>query len=344
MEENVQPSQVDESIRTNLAVEVPTSTAKSFLPYLLVVVIGAILAVTFYFYNQTQVLKNKLMDVASPPASPSPAFVVASADPTSTWQIYTNNELKFSIKMPQDSQLNESNGKYYFVGGPGMFVLGINNKLEYKDLAACPPPYNRIMKIPCVFSTFDGSKEIREEYIDGHKAVSFRYWYSAGEYHSVYQTTESPFIQLEFNGQIFREEIGSEGTKERDQILSTFKFLDSQTSEPKKATGYIKSFNSVGSMSLVIDEVEYLNDNTAPNGFKINNPSINLDTIMVSPQVIIKMNTYSRVPSGDFNWNQKLETTEFASIFLDDLVQSKSLYDLVIENGKVTNITERYIP
>lgn len=156
MEENVQPLQVDESINTNQTVESPTSNSRSLLPYLLVVVIVAILAVALYFYNQTQVLKNQLTLVASPSPVAEPT---SSPDPYENWNTYSNSVHNVSFKYPLGWQLTKEDDLAKFnasiklakdqatihlifgvdgIGGSGMnyegtpFILDGNKVFKYK--------------------------------------------------------------------------------------------------------------------------------------------------------------------------------------------------------------------
>lgn len=72
---------------------------KSVLPYIVVMVIAAISAGAFYFYNQNKALKSQL----ATDSSPSPKTTTTnSVDPFADWQIYNNDRYGYSFKFPKN--------------------------------------------------------------------------------------------------------------------------------------------------------------------------------------------------------------------------------------------------
>lgn len=100
MEENLQPPLVDQATQNpTLETVVVSSKPKSFLPYLLTILVVALSAAAFYFYNQNIALKSQLAS----DSSPSPKSATSdSVDLFADWQIYSNDRYGYSFKFPKN--------------------------------------------------------------------------------------------------------------------------------------------------------------------------------------------------------------------------------------------------
>lgn len=90
---------VDETVAQPVVpVYVPPARKKfPILITLLLILLAFVAAICVYLFIQIKELNTQL--TATPTPLPTP---VASVDPTSNWQAYTNNDLKFSLKYPND--------------------------------------------------------------------------------------------------------------------------------------------------------------------------------------------------------------------------------------------------
>jgi|GEM_PF-6642430 len=135
-----------------------------------------------------------------------------------------------------------------------------------------------------------------------------------------------------------------------DQILSTFKFTQTQNVDSKntKKIGYIKSIKpNYDNYALDIDYVEWINDNNAPNGYRINNPITTTEkfyTDVPGAEPKVTLQTYTLETDGQV----KNESVTFSQ-FLDDFQKkpekwTNTLFWIESTNGTVTSITEQYQP
>lgn len=99
MEENLQQPIASQSVQSEPVLETIVVPPKpnSVLPYIVVMVLAAISAGAFYFYNQNTELKTQLASVSSP--SPK-TNTTNSTDLLSDWQVYTNSKYGFTFKFP----------------------------------------------------------------------------------------------------------------------------------------------------------------------------------------------------------------------------------------------------
>ncbi len=126
---------------------------------------------------------------------------------------------------------------------------------------------------------------------------------------------------------------------ELNLILWTFKFIDnSDKIVTGKKLSYIRSidFNTIS-----VDLIEMINDNSQPNGYRIDNPSNKTIDIPVEQNVLINQITY---PAGGNMTNKTVSLSDFIKIFESSSTVKNLPYWINIENGKVTKITEQYIP
>ena len=100
MEENLQPPLVDQATQNpTLETVVVSSKPKSFLPYLLTLLVISLSAAALYFYNQNIALKSQLAS----DSSPSPKSTTSdSVDLFADWQIYSNDRYGYSFKFPKN--------------------------------------------------------------------------------------------------------------------------------------------------------------------------------------------------------------------------------------------------
>lgn len=115
MEENLQPPINSQPIESNPVLEplVVPPKSKSVLPYIVVMIIAAISAGAFYFYNQNTALKTQLASVSSP--SPK-AINPDSQDPL----LYQDSLGKFSFQYPSSVLIEEKTNE---------ILLTINNHI-----------------------------------------------------------------------------------------------------------------------------------------------------------------------------------------------------------------------
>jgi hypothetical protein len=130
-----------------------------------------------------------------------------------------------------------------------------------------------------------------------------------------------------------------------DQILSTFKFANEAKITIEKKFGYIKTITpSHDIYQLSVDLAQFINDDSKPNGFRIDNPSNELTSFPLEQNPSVIMQTFSHVSDGNFHFNQTVSFSDFLSKFQSDSTLKTIPYWFDLENGTITKITEQYIP
>lgn len=212
----------------------PASPPKKPFPFLLLFAIIILIAFSgsiAYLFAQNMVLRQQLANLqASPSPIPTPAIV---ADPTADWKTYTGSEIGFSFKYPANF------GNQGLIAGPftgkSSFLQSFSDPLTIRDNTDAPFDGFSVyvvtdMKTSSVdqylrnelsvmneneFSRMQGAR--RQEFSGGTALVTD----SQGYY---YFSTPDPqkfivFVYLQANPS-FKQTF--------DQILSTFKFMDTQ--------------------------------------------------------------------------------------------------------------------
>lgn len=112
-----------------------------------------------------------------------------------------------------------------------------------------------------------------------------------------------------------------------------------------KKIGYIKSITpNYDTYQLKIDYIDFVQDSSAPNGFRIENPSTEITSLPVEQNPTIIMQTFSHLPDGNFNFNQLITFSQFLDSFNSGSSTKGVPYWVEMQNGTVTKITEQYIP
>ena len=179
----------------------------SFLVTLLSVLLLISVFIAGFFAYQTQNLVkelNKLKITPTSIATPSP-----SPDPTANWKTYTNTKYNFSLRYPNNYELlNESIDKISF-----------GFKSTNQDLLA--PPYLNIY-FNYKSKAADSAVDIKVDNVD---AKMFDIHKGADSDYRIVQIS-NPAIEIEMN-------ISGGGlSRDLDQILSTFKFIENCKPRP----------------------------------------------------------------------------------------------------------------
>lgn len=126
-----------------------------------------------------------------------------------------------------------------------------------------------------------------------------------------------------------------------------------------KYIGFIKNISSKnGISSLIIDYVQWITPcvpnasiDYCLNGYTVKNDNLLLRTFPISKDVQVKLQTYSHDTYGNYNWNQIVPFSEFATALNDSYILMNPpypaqglLYWITLSNGVVTTITEQYQP
>lgn len=208
----------------------------NFLVVLLAVLLSLSVSIAGFFAYQTQTLVKELTLLKSSPtpvSSTEPTF-----DPTADWKIYTNNDFGFSFYYPKDYKLVTD----------GWEKIGDNPKGHY------------------VVNVGDPSDEFNIN-IDIRKSSSR----SGGNYKEITVADTTAYEDLDSVGKyVFFEKDGysydmqvlsldsnKTNTEENlvfDQILSTFKFTDSNSNVPKSISTLFDSINTKFNLNLVPTE------------------------------------------------------------------------------------------
>ena len=289
----------------------------SLIPLLLSLLLLATLSLAGYLYSQNTKLKSQITTTPSPTPP-------ATVDPTAMWKTYTYKDLTF--KYPEswsfqgednyirfDTSLHNDNRKINY-------FMQISNETE-KNIGEWSQ-YPETTKLK--------TQMINEQAIDSYIVADMYY---------------SLNYILRHNGEIYRimvypyEHDGYPLALDNtiNQILSTFKFTKESNSDKK--IGFIKEIRpNYDVYAIDIDYIEMISDKTAPNGFRIDNPSPTITTLLtdfvsdISPLITMqsgKEMTFSQLIKGFDEEPEKWRGIPF-------LIETK--------NGPVMKITEQYIP
>lgn len=332
-----------------------TKTRSPVIPVLLVILL-LLLASTAFLYYQNMQLKNMLasyksQSVVSPTPivyqSPTPS---TTTDPTVNWKKI--NAKYWTFKVPET---------WFYIkclGGTSI-ILGPNLSKEFRDVnIECNFGIRDFLSVDRITDKFsipvttspdqNGIYTVvsdkKDILIDGQRAIE--------QTEKVYgNQMEGTHLVVYIQGNGFTDvltfwNINTNAKKDTiDQILSTFKFLSTSKIVSERKFGYIKSITPVGDFyNLSVDVASYANDNSRPNGFRIDNPSTDLTTLPLEQNPIVIVQTFSHAADGNFNFNQTISFSDFLSKYQSDSTLKNIPYWLDLENGTITKITEQYIP
>jgi hypothetical protein len=159
--------------------------------------------------------------------------------------------------------------------------------------------------------------------------------------------------RIYFDGKTFTDVITFNDISQKDlfnQILSTFKFTDTSTTTTQLSPqiGYIKNIYTKNSKYYIdIDYVQWVNDSSQPNGFKIVNDNSLIKTLELNQQALITL----------IDWTDKGMTTpkisfdEFIRVFKQTSPEfnisnfATQPFDITFDkDGLVNKISLRYTP
>ncbi|HBD02110.1 MAG: hypothetical protein UX38_C0002G0098 [Microgenomates group bacterium GW2011_GWC1_46_16] len=319
--------------------------SRSLSPWLLLPIFLIFLGISGYLFWQNRTLQSQLTASPSPTAS---AIAMAPTDPTADWQTYINNEHKVSFKYPSSWDLKIENAGDNDNGQTSNTVLFLTH-----EKAKISMTFN-LVGIGGLGMDLEG--EPFE--LDGIKLYKYHRTYSNGNQGiGITDQLKNTLGVFKVNGITYSfalsypsNENGSAYEIIFDQILSTFKFTQTQNldSNITKKIGYIKSIKpNYDNYALDIDYVEWINDNNAPNGYRINNPittTEKLYTDVPGAEPKVTLQTYTLETDGQV----KNESVTFSQ-FLDDFQKkpekwTNTLFWIESTNGTVTSITEQYQP
>lgn len=210
-------------------------TEKGFAPIIIILIIVVVVAASFYIGLSTGKkigIAEQLVDtVNDTPQSTNSSSSPSMADETTNWKTYTNTELGFSVRYPENVM------EYYFPGNSGSYIefslpdvehpylSGQNNKIEVmwsSNPELTSQEYNDIL-IQQQKDRTPNSTFIRSSYTidnkNGELIIEKRDLDTELRYLSI-QTTKN---NLEFRV-MYKTESKEKTVKLFDKILSTFKF------------------------------------------------------------------------------------------------------------------------
>ncbi|MFZ2199980.1 MAG: hypothetical protein WAV40_04285 [Microgenomates group bacterium] len=200
-----------------------------FYPILFALLFLVTLGSGIFFFVKAESLSKQLSSI-KPSPTPSP---IASSDPTSDWHTYTNNEYGFTIKYPLEAKIRTeqlpSNDRMFifaidspnavfdrmFKSGDYSFGISIQtqkNFPEISDYLNFQKEHNTYKEvIPTIINNVSGYKFGT----DGYSTANFHY-------QGFITKNDDLYITINY--------FTDQDLKMFDQILSTFKFVDSNTS------------------------------------------------------------------------------------------------------------------
>jgi hypothetical protein len=265
---------------TQTIVQNPNNTKqKSFLFISLTILVLILLGTTGFFAYQNYQLKQQiaekmaLLDVKSGKIDQMEiADPTSTADPTADWKIYTNDKYGFTFKYPNDWEYQENYSK-------------TQNTIDYLQITLAkseyfnPIPKGNPLIMLSLIETTDQNKlsiyqntEIVKTIVIGEITAEERK-HMTPTVDSKYVTFINNDISYEIESQMHTQSI--EHQEVFDQILSTFKFTDySNQNENDRVIGRInKAYYNNNIPYIDVDLIEWINDDSAPNGFRIENES-----------------------------------------------------------------------
>lgn len=200
---------------------------------LLLLILSVVSVICVYLFLQVRELS-----ISQPVPSPSPS-PIASADPMTGWQTYTNSNYNFSIQYPlgENIQVGEFKVDNSFEG----FTI-----LEIPDTSLISLRYQKT-SVPVIswWKKLLGN-EVDQKFATYNSDINFngiRATEITFDKKGEYELSFNRVIIFSYNGANFEITVtngnyDSEQTLRLDQILSTFKFIDSSTSYTCPASGY----------------------------------------------------------------------------------------------------------
>jgi hypothetical protein len=328
---------------------------KKIVTVLASLIVTASLALAGYLYYQNIRLRSQLMVTPTP----IPAATEQSKDTSAEWNTYSNPEIGFSVDYPANWRVVEHNNGVGFgskeVGEDTIVGLSYYPQSEYQP-SSIIDQFGKQFKDRVVKSDF----VIVDKRKVGKITVttpSTPDWYLE----SVIFENPNYFI-VASNGAVkdenYRLMIDRGVPKDFtfEKFYSTFRLTDPQqnsNNKVEKKIGYIKSIKpNYDSYLLNIDFIDYISDSSAPNGYRIENPSTSLSALptdlSISNTPAITLMTYPRTKDGGMIEGVKEKNITFSQ-FTEAFDANTSIWDKVpfwieTSRGTITKITEQYIP
>lgn len=280
------------------------------------------------------------------PLTPTPTIKLSPSptiNPTATWKTYTSSRFNFSFKYPSDLTYVYDQSNQYVENGVNNAMILIQNFDGSQPRTETDNDFQMVVYIANKSGQFnleDPQGEQTKTIINGIdviKSFTTQKWILVP---TVFFQSSPNKVAFQLSNQ------KSTNTVWFDQIVSTFVLLDSPNAVlDSKKIGYIKSITSNGdTYQIQIDYIDFIQDKTAPNGYRIDNPSMEVITSPTEQNPTITMQTYSHAQDGNFNYNQSITFSELFNAFNSGSLIKNVPYWLEIQNGKVVKITEQYIP
>lgn len=280
------------------------------------------------------------------PLSPTPVIELIPSPPedqTAGWRTYTNTRFNFSFKYPSDLIYIYDQSDQYVESGISNAMILIQNFDGSQPRTETNNDFQIVVYIANRSGRFNLEDPQGEQTrtiingIDVIKSFTTQKWVLVP---TVFFQSSPNKVAIQLSNP------KSTNTAWFDQIISTFNLLDSpNTLLDSKKIGYIKSVTPNGdSYQIQIDYIDFIQDQTAPNGFRIDNPSTEVTTLPTEQNPTITMQTYSYAQDGNSNHNQSITFSEFLNAFNLGSSIKNVPYWLEIQNGTVVRITEQYIP
>lgn len=303
------------------------------LSFSLIVFVGI---ASFLAYQNWQLQKK--VGLLQPTNSPIPT---TTPDPTADWETYTNTTYGFSFKYPKILSGTEAG-----VAAP---YTGISKDIQsFSDPSTILPNSDASFDGFSLYVVTDPLAANFEDYLSKEKAAmddspmpfmagatreNFENGVSYTKDHMSYYylPSENNEIIVVF-AYVQQNSLFKTTFKE---ILSTFKFTEDKNIITKKI-GYIKLIDN---SKLAIDYIDWKNDPSAPNRFKIENPDQSLTTLNLSSNVQVSI--ISNV-HGLTNNSPTLQ--EFINLINQNEGLKTAPYNIDVENGKIIKISEQYVP
>jgi hypothetical protein len=308
----------------------PEKPKKSYT-WLLILALFVLAAGLSFFAWESYRLKSQLAQVVQPSIEPS-----SSVNSTAGWKTYSNEALGFSFSYPEEYQVEERVPGFLLIVKPSENVAQAGISLE--------------TRLNSPYQTYASAQEYIKNTFDLLETKKINQW-------EVFKAKgkEGMLIGLEFRLAIAPYKTGAiemdvlENTdyvNNLDQILSTFKFSNTEQTAVKtdKKIAYIRSLTPGGEYYLItIDYIDFIEDNSQPDGYKIENPSKETVTMPLSQSAEITLATYANSEGGDFT-PYKPSVSQFIEIFNSNPSVQNMPYWLETSHDTVTKITEQYIP
>ncbi|QQG41796.1 MAG: hypothetical protein HYV90_00585 [Candidatus Woesebacteria bacterium] len=181
-----------------------------------VFVLLALGAVTFLYY-QNQQLKKMLANYQTPIGSPEPTAKAATTDPTASWKTYTASDGSFLLKYPIDWSIpnEEKLQNVQRINFDNTLIVTSRPALTLDQYVAKNLPLDKTLPVDYTNGDIHGKKLIYKSGVDQSTIDTVIVF--PGKTQNVIT-----FSYTDFPGHITKSEVV-------DQILSTFKFLESPT-------------------------------------------------------------------------------------------------------------------